>query len=58
MLGFLGETTGLELEWAEGFVCQARIVEIRQEVERLLNNCTETHKADSIPRLLQDPRPG
>ena len=24
---------------------QARIVEIRQEVDRLLNQCTETHKA-------------
>ncbi|CAE7235104.1 Cyt-b5 [Symbiodinium sp. CCMP2592] len=33
---------------------EARIVEIRQEVERLLNRCTKTHKADSIPRLLQD----
>ncbi|CAE7831571.1 Cyt-b5 [Symbiodinium necroappetens] len=33
---------------------EARIVEIRQEVDRLLSQCTKTHKADSIPRLLQD----
>jgi len=33
---------------------EARIVEIRQEVESLLHRCTKTHKADSIPKLLED----
>jgi hypothetical protein len=37
---------------------EARITEIREEVDRVLSQCTETHKADSIPRLLQDKRLG
>ena len=37
---------------------QARIVEIREEIDRVLSQRGHSHKADSIPRLLQDKRLG
>lgn len=34
---------------------QARIVEVREEIDRVLSQTADnSHKADSIPRLLQD----
>ena len=34
---------------------QARIVEVREEIDRVLSQTADNfHKADSIPRLLQD----
>ena len=37
-------------------VWKARIVEIRQEVDRLLNQCTKTHKASSSMVLVPELR--
>ncbi len=38
---------------------QARIVEVREEIERVLSESSDgTHKADSIIRLLQDKKLG
>ncbi|CAE7826660.1 Cyt-b5 [Symbiodinium necroappetens] len=53
-LGALGVDENLMSEDFWHTLREARIAEIRQEVERLLSRCTKTHKADSIPRLLQD----
>lgn len=52
--------------WYSGFltfslvtVVQARIVEVREEIERVLSESSDgTHKADSIIRLLQDKKLG
>ncbi|CAE7749672.1 Cyt-b5 [Symbiodinium sp. CCMP2592] len=53
-LGDLGVDENLMSDQFWHTLREARIVEIRQEVDRLLDRCTKTHKADSIPRLLQD----
>ena len=39
--------------------CQARIVEVREEIDRVLSqSANNIHKADSIIRLLQDKQLG
>lgn len=53
-LGSLGVDESLMSEefW---HTLRARIVEIREEIDRVLSSsATESHKADSIPRLMQD----
>ena len=37
---------------------EVRIVEIREEIDRVLSQTDATHKANSMPRLLRDKRPG
>ena len=46
---FLNFGTIVSVPW------QARIVEVREEIDRVLSQTADNfHKADSIPRLLQD----
>lgn len=54
-LGSLGVDESLMSEEFWHTLREARIVEIREEIDRVLSSsATESHKADSIPRLMQD----
>ncbi|CAJ1411215.1 unnamed protein product [Effrenium voratum] len=54
LLGNLGVDESLMSDEFWHTLREARIVEIREEIDRVLSQTSSTHKADSIQRLLQD----